>query len=137
MRLSGVKVLVVDDNPDCLEGAAEWLQMEGALVLTAASGNQGFATFVREPPHIILSDICMPDGDGYDLIARVRQLTPNNGGLTPAIAMSCAGNRERALRAGFQVFVAKPFDLLSVIEMITELATKTPSPASPAILPPP
>jgi CheY-like chemotaxis protein len=120
-----VKVLVVEDNIDCLEGTAECLRLDGAVVLTASSGNAGFAVFVRERPDIILSDICMPDGDGYDLIACIRRLAPNHGGLTPAIAMSCAGNRERASTAGFQLFVAKPFDVFVLSDMIAELARRT------------
>lgn len=117
-----MRVLVVEDNPDCRDGAEECLRTEGAIVLTASSGNEGFATFVRERPDVILSDICMPDGDGYELIARVRRRSPNDGGLTPAIAMSCAGSRERALSAGFQHFVEKPFDLFLMIDTIALLA---------------
>jgi CheY-like chemotaxis protein len=120
-----VRILVVEDNADCREGAAECLRMEGAVVFTASSGNGGFATFVRERPDVVLSDICMPDGDGYDFIARVRCLAPNDGGLTPAIAMSCASSKERALSVGFQYFVAKPFDLFLMIETIAEFAKQS------------
>jgi DNA-binding response OmpR family regulator len=128
-----MRLLVVEDNADCLEGVAECLRMEGAVVVTASSGNAGFATFLCERPDVILSDICMPDGDGYDFIRRIRTLATDHGGLTPAIAMSCASSRERALTAGFQLFVAKPFDVFTLIDRITELATRTPGPRIPRL----
>jgi CheY-like chemotaxis protein len=121
-RLSGVRVLVVEDDADYREGLAAWLEIEGADVSRAASGNSGFDTFVRERPAVIVSDICMPDGDGYALIKRVRALPVARGGLTPAIAMSCIRSNEQSLTAGFQVFVEKPCDPVKLIDLIADLA---------------
>ncbi len=117
-----MRVLVVEDDTDCREGTVEWLEMEGAEVWSAASGNKAFDTFVRECPDVIVSDICMPDGDGYDLIKRVRALADTRGGRTPAIAMSCVRNKEQALTAGFQLFVPKPFDLCLLTDTIAKVA---------------
>jgi CheY-like chemotaxis protein len=69
----------------------------------------------------------MPDGTGYDLMKRVRALAPEHGGLTPAIAVSAPENMNDALAAGFQHFVAKPFDLSELIDtMATFLTGRTP-----------
>jgi CheY-like chemotaxis protein len=119
-------VLVVEDDNDCREGLLEWLKMEGAAVSGAASGNTGFDTFVRERPDVIMSDICMPDGDGFAFIKRVRALPIGEGGLTPAIAMSCLQVSEQALMAGFELFVAKPVDVSKLVDTISRLARVAP-----------
>jgi CheY-like chemotaxis protein len=104
----------------------EWFEMEGAAVSAAASGNQGFHAFVADRPDVIVSDIWMADGDGCGFIRRVRALSVAQGGLTPAIAMSCAGNREQALMAGFQLFVPKPFDVFGLVDTISRLVKIAP-----------
>jgi DNA-binding response OmpR family regulator len=62
----------------------------------------------------------MPDGSGFDFIGRVRELPPEQGGLTPAVAVSAAENMGKALMAGFHVFLAKPFDLESLVESVAD-----------------
>lgn len=127
VQLSGVRVLVVEDDADCREGLIEWLRLDGADAFGAASGNTGFDAVVRERPDVVLSDICMPDGDGFAFIKRVRALAVGEGGLlTPAIAMSCLQVREQALMAGFQLFVAKPVDVFRLVDTIAELARVAP-----------
>jgi DNA-binding response OmpR family regulator len=125
-RLSGVRVLVVEDDTDCREALIEWLTLDGAAAFGAGSGNTGFDAFARERPDVIMSDICMPDGDGFAFIKRVRALAIGEGGLTPAIAMSCLGKREQALMAGFHLFFAKPVDLFKLIDTIADLARVAP-----------
>ena len=120
--LDDVRALVVEDDADVREGMAELLRSEGAQVFTERSGNDGFACFTREHPDVLVSDLWMPDGNGYDLIARVRQLSPADGGLTPAIAVSAAENMRTALMAGFHVFLAKPFDWFELIHVVGDFA---------------
>jgi CheY-like chemotaxis protein len=120
--LAGVRVLVVEDDPDLREGVVECLEMEGAKVAGAGTGDAGFDTFVRERPDVILSDLWMPGGSGLDFIQRVRGLPPEEGGLTPGIAMSAAGSERPALLAGFHVFIAKPFDPLRLIDTVADFA---------------
>jgi CheY-like chemotaxis protein len=118
--LTGVRALVVEDDPDLREGVSVMLEMEGAAVSSAASGNSGFSAFLQARPDIIVSDLWMPDGDGFDFIEHVRHLSPEAGGLTPAIAVSAAENMRKALMAGFHVFLAKPFDPLHLVATIGE-----------------
>jgi CheY-like chemotaxis protein len=121
-----VRTLVVDDDRDLRDGLVECLRMEGAEVFGAATGNEGFDTFVRERPNVIVSDLWMPDGTGYQLIARIRRLPPAQGGLTPAIAISAAANEQSALLAGYQGFLAKPFDLSRLVNQIAGFAAHGP-----------
>jgi CheY-like chemotaxis protein len=96
------------------------LELEGASVSEAGSGDEGFALFRRRPPDVIVSDLWMPDGSGFDFIGRVRELPPEQGGLTPAVAVSAAENMGKALMAGFHVFLAKPFELESLLESVAD-----------------
>jgi len=100
------------------ENTVDCLEIEGAEVFGAAGGNSGFERFVEVRPHVIVCDLWMPDGTGYDLIARVRAF----GGLTLAIAVSAAENMPDALLAGFHAFLQKPFDLFQLVDVIAEFA---------------
>jgi CheY-like chemotaxis protein len=88
----------------------------------AGSGTEAFQTFTRRSPDVVISDIWMPDGDGFDLIHRIRALPPEQGGLVPAIAMSGAANAEQVLMAGYHQFAAKPLDPALLVGVLTELA---------------
>jgi len=79
-RLLGVKVLVLEDDTELREVIVEYLTMDGAEVSQAPSGSEGFGAFVLAHPKVIVSDLWMPDGDGYDFIRRVRRLPPGAGG---------------------------------------------------------
>jgi CheY-like chemotaxis protein len=118
--LEGVRALAVEDDPSQLECLVEFLKSDGAKVSAAASGNSAFAAFLQEKPDVIVSDLWMPDGSGYEFIDRVRKLPPEGGGLTPAIAVSAAENTRAALMAGFHVFIEKPIDWSELIETIGE-----------------
>lgn len=110
-RLDGVTVLLVDDEPDVLAVTQQVLQNAGAEVVLAASADEGLELLRTRRPAAILSDIGMPVADGYDLIRRVRDLPASEGGATPAAAFTAYArpeDRERALRSGFQLHLAKP-----------------------------
>ncbi|HKE03753.1 MAG TPA: PAS domain S-box protein, partial [Blastocatellia bacterium] len=123
-RLEGVRVLVVEDNPDTLEMLKFIFDERGAEVITAASVNEALEALERLRPDALVSDIAMPDRDGYDLIREVRSRGPERGGLIPAVAVTAytrAEDRVRALAAGFQMHVAKPIDPDELIAVVASL----------------
>jgi CheY-like chemotaxis protein len=106
-------VLVVDDDADTLDAVRHLLEQAGARVSTAGSAADAFRCVEEARPDVLLSDIGMPGEDGCSLIRRVRGLGPERGGEVPAAALTAytqAADRERALSAGFQAFLAKPVD---------------------------
>ena len=112
-KLLGVRVLVVDDDPDSLDTACFVLEMHGAQVLSVSNVAAGVAAIPGFRPHVVLSDLCLPGEDGYSLIRRLRALSPDEGGRTPAVAMTAHSfyeDEERARREGFQLFLTKPMD---------------------------
>jgi CheY-like chemotaxis protein len=111
-------MIVVEDDRDTRDMIAEFSRQEGAVVFDAGSGTEGFDVFTRERPDIVVSDLWMPDGDGYEMIRRIRALPPDRGGLTPAIAISAAENMRAALMAGFHGFAAKPFEIDTLFDVI-------------------
>lgn len=122
--LQGVRVLVIDDDSDARELVTFVLEQEGALVMTADSAAGGLLALAQFHPDILLSDIGMPEMDGYQLIQKVRALPPDQGGLTPAIALTAyAGeyDQRQALKAGFQKHLAKPVEPDRVVRVISEL----------------
>ncbi len=123
--LSGLRVLVVDDERDARELFARTLSECGAQVLIADSTAAAIDALERERPDVMLADIGMPGEDGYALIARVRGLPPERGGRTPAAALTAyarAEDRMRALRAGFQTHLPKPVKAAELITVIASLA---------------
>lgn len=117
-----LRILLIDDDPDICECVAELLRCHGAEVATASSGSEGFATFLRERPDLVLSDLSMPDGDGFALIARIRARAPGDGGLTPAIAFSAEQQEETAIMAGYHAFIAKPFETDTLLSFIDDFS---------------
>jgi CheY-like chemotaxis protein len=123
--LKGLRVLVVDDEPDARELLTVTLSQAGAQVTAAASCGEAFKTLVQLKHDVLISDIGMPDQDGYALIRKVRLLDPEQGGRIPAVALTAyAGNedRTRALSAGFQRHVAKPVDPAELTEVVADVA---------------
>ena len=126
--LSGVHVLVVDDEPDARELLAFVLTQHGARVVTASSARDALETLKHEPPNVLVSDIGMPVEDGYTLIQNVRALAPHASGNVPAIALTAytrAEDRLRALRAGFQMHLGKPIEPLELVLVVAGLARRT------------
>jgi CheY-like chemotaxis protein len=127
-ELYGFKVLVVDDDVDTRE-LIEWvLQRAGAEVTTAGSAAEAMAALDRSRFHILVSDIMMPDEDGYSLLRRVRALPPERGGRVPAVALtahSLVQDRLQSLRAGFQTHVPKPLVPEELVEVVASLVYRT------------
>jgi CheY-like chemotaxis protein len=122
--LRGLRILVVDDERGVRLLLTRLLEEAGATVRAVASPTEGFAEFERAAPDILVSDIRMPGGDGYELIRRVRALPVERGGRTPAVAVSASvGNDEipKILAAGFQRFVRKPFEAAEVRDAIAAI----------------
>lgn len=129
--LAGLKILVVDDEPDTREVLQRLLESGGAQVLLAASAREALALLRQEKPHLLISDIGMPHEDGYWLIQQVRALAPEDGGAVPAVALTAlarAEDRIRALRAGFQAHTAKPVETAELIYVAAGLAGRTARP---------
>ncbi len=126
--LDGIWALVVDDETDARELLTTLLQQYGARVTSAASAAEALSVLTADerdrPPDVLVSDIGMPDVDGYALIRRVRALAPERGGRIPAIALTAYGrsiDRIRALSAGFQMHMPKPVEPAELAMVIASL----------------
>ncbi len=130
-RLEGLKIVVVDDEPDARELLDEMLTESGAIVRTAGSAAAALATLDAEWPDVLVSDIGMPVEDGYSLVTKVRALELTDGGRGPRIAALALTayarpeDRVSALRSGFDMHVAKPFDPDELLAVIASLARRT------------
>ena len=128
INLAGVKVLVVDDEADARALVKRLLEDRQASVRTAGSATEAMELFRSERPDVLVSDIGMPEEDGYSLIRRVRALGPEHGGNTPAIALTAYARSEDRLKiimAGFQIHVAKPVDAVELLALVASLAGRT------------
>jgi hypothetical protein len=124
-EIAGVKVLVVDDEPDARTLVKRLLEDCNAVVFTAASAAEALETLQVERPDVLVSDVGMPTKDGYEFMKQVRALPENRGGKTPALALTAyarAEDRMRAIRTGFQMHVPKPVEPAELITMIASLA---------------
>jgi len=123
--LTGLRVMVVDDEPDARGYVSVVLQGANAEVVTAASAADALARIGEARPDVIVSDIGMPDVDGYAFIAEVRRLPPDRGGRAPALALTAYArpeDRARALLAGFQNHVSKPVGALELLAAVAAIA---------------
>lgn len=121
--LRGVKVLVVDDDPDAREMMKQLLEDQDARVLVAASAEEAQRVLQTERPDVMLSDIGMPKQDGYDLMTEIRRA----GNDIPAVAITALARSEdriRALRAGFQLHLAKPVEPAELVISVASLAQR-------------
>ena len=126
-RLSGVRVLVVDDEADARDLIAAVLGQSGAEVATAASTAEALDCLGRLRPHVIVSDLAMPGEDGYTLLRRMRALDDASVGGAPAVALTAyarAEDRERALAVGFSSHVPKPVEPTELVEIVARLAAR-------------
>jgi PAS domain S-box-containing protein len=126
--LSGIRVLVVDDEVDMREFLAFMLEDYGAQVTVVASADQVLEALAQVKPDVLLSDIGMPEVDGYMLIRQIRALAPEQGGRIPAIALTAyAGeaDQSQALSAGFTKHIAKPVEPTELAKVVANLAIST------------
>jgi signal transduction histidine kinase/CheY-like chemotaxis protein len=126
-QLTGLRVLVVDDDTDARELIASVLTSVGALPATAASAAEALAIFAERSFDLIISDIGMPERDGYQLMRAIRALPADRGGRTPAIAVTAfarSEDRTRALLAGYQVHLAKPIEPHELVVTAASLTGK-------------
>jgi CheY-like chemotaxis protein len=123
-ELYGLKILVVDDDVDTRE-LIEWvLKRVGAEVTSVGSAREALEALEREKPHVLVSDIAMPEEDGYSLLKKIRALPPESGGRIPAIALtahSLVQDRLQSLRAGFQNHVPKPVVPEELVEVVASI----------------
>jgi CheY-like chemotaxis protein len=122
--LASMRVLVVDDHEDTLHGIGVALRGAGAEVCCAGSAREGLEALGSFGPHVIVSDLAMPELDGFGLIKAVRDKPREEGGSVPAVAVSALASREdrqRALEAGFQEHLAKPVDVPNLVQTLCRL----------------
>ncbi|MEP0870782.1 ATP-binding protein [Trichocoleus desertorum AS-A10] len=126
--LSGLQVLVVDDEVDARRLVTAVLEQCGASVTSVASASEALEAIERLQPHVLLSDIGMPHEDGYALIRKVRELALEQGGTIPAIALTAYARLEdriQALSAGFQMHIPKPIEPAELVAAVVNVAGRT------------
>lgn len=126
-ELHGLRVLVVDDQPDILEVLHDMLVQCGAVVRTCDSAIEALATLREWQPEVLVSDIAMPGKDGYWLIENLRALPQEQGGAIPAVALTAyvrVQDRTRVLAAGFEMYVPKPVDRVELLNVIANLVKR-------------
>lgn len=127
-ELAGIRVLVVDDQADARDLIKRVLEDCEAEVITAGTVEEAIRIIEAQKPDVLVSDIGMPEADGFELLRRVRALGPDRGGRVPAIALTAfarAEDRTRALRAGFLVHVSKPVDPSELVATVASVARRT------------
>ena len=125
--LAGLKILVVDDEADTCELLRALLTKCGAEVAAARSAAEAFELFRQVQPDVVVSDIGMPGEDGYELMRRLRALPKDKGGNVPAVALTAYArveDRMKALKAGYQMHVAKPIELGELVAIVASLGDR-------------
>jgi CheY-like chemotaxis protein len=123
--LDGVNVLVVEDEPDAREVVGALLEARGARVLLTASVAEATESLAQSRPDVIVSDIGMPDVDGFEFARRLRKLSPERGGDTPIVALTAytsAQDRLRTFEAGYDCHLGKPVDMDELVRVLSRLA---------------
>jgi CheY-like chemotaxis protein len=123
-RIEGVRVLIVEDEPDAREFLAELLAGRGARVDVASSVSEAYQSLTQGVPDVIVSDIGMPEIDGYQFARGLRELPLERGGRTPLVALTAytsPQDRRRAFDAGFDHHLAKPVDTDELLRVLDQL----------------
>jgi PAS domain S-box-containing protein len=125
--LSGVRILLVDDDADTLKLMATALASRQASVTAVASADEAIKVIASNTPDVLISDIAMPDEDGYGLISRIRSLEDAEAQAIPAVAITAYAkeeDKERVLSSGYQVFLAKPVELTELVTVVAKAAKR-------------
>jgi PAS domain S-box-containing protein len=134
--LNGIAVLIVDDDAETRELLQAILASAGGQTLVAASAREAVEVFDRRRPDLIVSDIGMPSEDGYSLMRRIRSRSAEEGGRTPAVALTAharSDDRDGSLRAGFQYHLAKPVAPAELLAVVRALVGETGAPREAAL----
>jgi CheY-like chemotaxis protein len=126
--LAGVTVMVVDDEADAIALVQRIMEGCGATVHACTSGTQCLAALPALCPDVLITDIGMPEMDGFTLIERIRRLPREQGGATPAVALTAfasSEDRRQSMLAGFDVHVAKPVEPGELVAVVSRLARRT------------
>lgn len=129
--LEGVRILIIEDDSDSREVLQLFLEQNGASVISSPNAKTGFSTLSEmrgQLPNLIVSDLAMPEEDGYSLMTRIRELVPAEGGQVPSIALSAFATNEsmdRAFKAGFNKYLTKPFEPDTLVNEIADLLSRT------------
>jgi DNA-binding response OmpR family regulator len=125
LPLAGFNILLVEDDLHTKELLADILNVQGgARVSTVETAREALELLIQLKPDLLISNIVLPDEDGYALIQQIRSLKPEHGGQIPAIAVTASAseeNRIRLVEAGFQAYFFKPFETEELILKIIEL----------------
>nr|WP_275332259.1 PAS domain-containing protein [Nodosilinea sp. TSF1-S3]MDF0366223.1 PAS domain-containing protein [Nodosilinea sp. TSF1-S3] len=124
LDLSGIRVFSIDDSADTREFLTTLLGQYGADVVTAGSANEALDSLKTLRPDVLISDIGMPEMDGYSLIRQIRSLPPDQGGTVPAIALTAYArdeDQQQSLASGYQRHLTKPLDLEKLVRAVVEL----------------
>jgi CheY-like chemotaxis protein len=130
-RLAGARILLVEDNTDCLNALRVLLEFNGAEVEGVECAADARAVLPELRPHVLITDLSMPGEDGFALVASVRKLAPDQGRDTPAVAFSALSPGDAGPRAsdvGFQAFLRKPGDVLLIVPTVVRLLPPTLAP---------
>ena len=125
--LKGIKVMVVDDEADAIGLVQRIMEDCGATVKACTSGTECLGCIAKLRPDVVIMDIGMPEMDGYSLIGKLRALSPEKGGRTPAVALTAfarSEDRRQAMLAGFDVHVAKPVEPGELVAVVSRLARR-------------
>jgi CheY-like chemotaxis protein len=131
--LKNTTVLVVDDDADTCELLRTILEQSGAEVVVAHSVEDAIKAHRTSPAHVLVSDIRLGSSDGYALIREIREYNREYRGFTPAIALTgftSPGDQERAMAAGFNAYIPKPFDPADLPAKIAGLLGRSPEAAA-------
>ena len=125
--LQGAHLLVVDDEPDARELVRNVLEAQGARVTAVTSADEALAFLQSAKPDLIISDVGMPGVDGYQMMRTFREREPTSR-TVPALALTAfarAEDRKRAMLAGYQAHLAKPFDIAEFVLVVAGLINRT------------
>jgi CheY-like chemotaxis protein len=128
MKLRGVSVLVVEDDGDTRETLRMILESQGASVTSVSAAQEALVAVNHSPPDVVVSDIGMPNEDGYAFLRELRSLKPERGGRIPAVALTAYSSREARLESrdsGFHYHLEKPIDPSKLVDLLVDLVRLT------------